>query len=417
MSECSQSVGPLRVEEPLVGGAALVDLAATLDLAAHHPVVAAVVGLLAHDSHSLRIRSQRSMCSVGTCSSCLWANIGSPGPKLTAGTPSLVNWATSVQPNFGSTSPPTTSTNSFAAGSVEARHRAGGRVGHGDVVALEEVADERLGVGLVAVGGEAEVDLDHAFVGDHVARHPAAYAGRVEALVIGQAVDDGLVGGVVVEPREHRCGEVDRVDALPAPGAVGALAGGAYVDAHGALAAGLDRGVARLHQDREVGLHEVGVAHGELAQAVVDRVDLLGLVEDEGEVAVGLCDVCGELEHHRVAALHVAAAEAVEDAVLEPRRQVVVERDRVEVAGDHHALAASEVGARNHGVAAAGDRQVRQREERGLDRVGDLLLVVGHGLDVDELLGEGDDVGGQVEIHARHLVSVPVPRGGRPARR
>ena len=38
------------------------------------------------------------------------------------------------------------------------------------------------------------------------------------------------------------------------------LAAGADLDAQGALAAGLDDGVGRLHQDREVRRHQVGVA-------------------------------------------------------------------------------------------------------------------------------------------------------------
>ena len=123
---------------------------------------------------------------------------------------------------------------------VEAGQRAGGEVGHRDPVALEEVSDVCLGVGLAAVGGEAEVDLDDALVGDHVAGDAAADAGGVEALVVGQAVDLGLACDVVVEPGEHGAGEVDRVDALPAAGAVGALPCRAHVDAHRALAAGLD---------------------------------------------------------------------------------------------------------------------------------------------------------------------------------
>ena len=184
-----------RVEQPLVGGAAVSHLAAALDDRALHPVGrAGSVASVAHASHSLRMRSQRSMCSVGTCSSCLCANIGSPGPKLTAGMPSLVNWATSVHPNFGFGLAADGLDERLGRGAVEAGQRAGGHVGHRDVVPLEEVADERLGVGLAAVGGEAEVDLDDALVGDHVAGDAAADAGRVEALVVGQAVDLGLRG-------------------------------------------------------------------------------------------------------------------------------------------------------------------------------------------------------------------------------
>ena len=71
----------------------------------------------------------------------------------------------------------------------------------------------------------------------------------------------------------------------------------------------------------------------------------------------------------------------------------------------HHPLAPAEVGARDHRVAAAGHRQVREGAQRRLHCVGDLLLVVGDRLDVDELLGEGDDVGGEIELHAVHTTS------------
>ena len=88
--------------------------------------------------------------------------------------PSLVNCATSVHPNFGVGLPADGLDERLGGGAVEAGQRAGGQVGHRDVVALEEVADEGLGVGLAAVGGEAEVDLDDALVGDHVAGDAAA---------------------------------------------------------------------------------------------------------------------------------------------------------------------------------------------------------------------------------------------------
>ena len=67
-------------------------------------------------SQARSLSSHETICAIGTCSSCLWANIGSPGPKFTAGMPSAVNRATSVQPNFGFGSPPTAATNAAAAG-------------------------------------------------------------------------------------------------------------------------------------------------------------------------------------------------------------------------------------------------------------------------------------------------------------
>ena len=132
------------------------------------------------------------MCSIGTCSSCLWASIGSPGPKLTAGMPSAVNRATSVQPNFGLTVAADRLDERLRGRPVEAGQRAGRESVTVDVEPLEELAHERLGLGLAAVGGEAVVDRDHALVGDHVAGDAAADADRVEALVVLQAVDHRL---------------------------------------------------------------------------------------------------------------------------------------------------------------------------------------------------------------------------------
>ena len=77
--------GPARVEQPLVGGAA-VDLVAALDRPGPSDFGSACPSHASATSAAAG-RSQRSMCSTGTCSSCLWASIGSPGPKLTAGMP------------------------------------------------------------------------------------------------------------------------------------------------------------------------------------------------------------------------------------------------------------------------------------------------------------------------------------------
>ena len=84
-SVCTQSLGPRRVEQPLVGGARRrpgrgASAPGPLNFSVH--LDCSRVGL---PSQARSCCSQRSMCSTGTCSSCLWASIGSPGPKLTAG--------------------------------------------------------------------------------------------------------------------------------------------------------------------------------------------------------------------------------------------------------------------------------------------------------------------------------------------
>ena len=180
-----------------------------------------------------------------------------------------------------------------------------------------------------------------------------------------------------------------------------------------ALAARLDGGVRRLHQDREVGDHQLGVGLAEQAEAVELVLDLLGVVEDEGHVAVGRGDGGRQPQDDRVATLHVAGAEAVQQVALATGRQVVVERHRVEVARDHDPLAAAEVGARDDGVAVAGDGQVVERAQRAFDGVGDRLLVAAHRLDVDQLLGQGDGVGREVEVgHDPIQPSTSLPAAG-----
>ncbi len=61
------------------------------------------------------------------------------------------------------------------------------------------------------------------------------------------------------------------------------------------LQAALDLGSRRLEQDREVGLEEVGAGLLDEPQAVELAVDLLALVEDDGQVARGLEDLLGDL--------------------------------------------------------------------------------------------------------------------------
>ena len=186
------------------------------------------------------------------------------------------------------------------------------------------------------------------------------------------------------------------------------------VHAQGALAAGLDDGVARLHQDREVALDEVGALLGDDSETVEDVVDLLGLVEDEGDVAVGFGDLLGQPEGDSDATLHVAGAEAVQQGAVVAHREVAVEGDGVDVTRDHHALFASEVGAGDQRVADAGHLEMVDAGESLFDDVGQLLLVAAHGLDVHHGFGQSDHVGGEVERHAGHLVTAAVRRGRGP---
>ena len=56
------------------------------------------------------------------------------------------------------------------------------------------------------------------------------------------------------------------------------------LDAHRALAPGLDRAVGRFAEKRDVASHQVGAIANSSREPVVDRVDLLRFVEHEREV-------------------------------------------------------------------------------------------------------------------------------------
>ncbi|CAM5197757.1 hypothetical protein LSPH26S_02211 [Lysinibacillus sphaericus] len=119
-------------------------------------------------------------------------------------------------------------------------------------------------------------------------------------------------------------------------------------DPQGALAAALNLAVGGLQEDREVALQPLGVGGGDLAEAVEVGGDLFVVVEDEGEVAVGLrarWRRCGAGRRRRTSCPSCAAAP--QDAVLvEPRGEVVGDRHGVDVAGEDDPLAAAEVAVR-----------------------------------------------------------------------
>ena len=79
----------------------------------------------------------------------LVGQMGSPGPKFSAGTPSAANRATSVQPSLALTSPADRGQEPLGRRRRQARARAGRRVGDVDVEAVEHLAQVRRGARLV----------------------------------------------------------------------------------------------------------------------------------------------------------------------------------------------------------------------------------------------------------------------------
>ena len=234
---------------------------------------------------------------------------------------------------------------------------------------------------------------------------PPEISDRVERLAELELVDHPghrLVGD---EPGEDVGGVVDGVVPLPRPRRVRGDALGRHLGPQGALAAPLDARVGGLEEHGEVGVgDELGALLLDVEEPVVLRVDLLGLVEHERDVAARLGHLLGDPEHHGHAALHVDRAAAPQhlapggpDPTGRQVHRVGRERHGVDVAGEHHALVATQLGAGHHGVADPGHGQVRQVAQGGLHGIREGLLVEAHRLDVAHRCGERGDVGGEVE--------------------
>ncbi len=141
--------------------------------------------------------------------------------------------------------------------------------------------------------------------------------------------------------REQRAEPLDRVRdravGVPRPRRVPAPAVERQPRDDVAQAAGVHDTVGRLEQYRERGLvHEVG-GHEEGGERIVLDGQLLAAEQDQRDIGARarvLREVPHELERDRDAALHVARAEPMNRAVLDPAREVVLCRHRVVVPGE-----------------------------------------------------------------------------------
>ena len=128
-------------------------------------------------------------------------------------------------------------------------------------------------------------------------------------------------GSYAASRAQHRRGGVDRVDAEPGPGAVRPPAPGGDLRAQRALAAGLDLAGGRLEQDREVARPaSPGGSRATRPRPFLRRLDLLVVVEDQGQRASAGAGQRGQPQQHRHAGLHVRGAAAVEPVAVHARR-------------------------------------------------------------------------------------------------
>jgi len=146
--------------------------------------------------------------------------------------------------------------------------------------------------------------------------------------------------------------------------------------------------VGRLEQDRERRLaHELGALE-EGGKRVVLHRELLAAEDEErdiGACAGGLREIPDELQCDRDTALHVARAEAVHRAVLDPPGKVLLRRNGVVVAGeDDERSAGPPLRGEKEDLVTCERTRVRRRDERE-EVLADRLLVTALRGDVDEL--------------------------------
>ena len=141
---------------------------------------------------------------------------------------------------------------------------------------------------------------------------------------------------------------------------------------------------------------------------VVEDPRDVGIQRGVVALADGRPDLAGERERRRATAEHVDRPAPPQDrdpvALLEAARDVVRDRNGVEVAGEDHALGEAEPGPRAHGIPVAQDLQGRDRPESGasqgfFDGVRQGALISRHRGNVDHLARELDRVRQVRQLH------------------
>ena len=127
----------------------------------------------------------------------------------------------------------------------------------------------------------------------------------------------------------------------------------------GSVAAALNLSVAWFAQHGEAGIQEIWAIAGDAAKPVEARLDLFVVIENPGDIGVGLIEGGRQLELHRDPGLHVNGSATPEHLLAlhwqEFDWQVVGNRHCVDVAGNHNAGGVAKVGAGNNCVAITHD--------------------------------------------------------------
>ena len=131
----------------------------------------------------------------------------------------------------------------------------------------------------------------------------------------------------------------------------------------GSVAPALNLCVAWFAKHGEAGIQEIWAIAGNSTESVETGLDFFVVIENPGDIGVGLIEGGRQLELNRYPSLHVNGSATPEHLFALHRQefdwQVVGNRHCVDVAGDHNAGGVAKVGAGNNCVAITDDLEVR----------------------------------------------------------
>ncbi len=221
-----------------------------------------------------------------------------------------------------------------------------------------------------------------------------------EDLAVGEAIDDHVIGGTVVQLGEERSGLRQRVLPVPRPRRVGRPSDEGQGRVQRAQATELHLQVGGLQHDRQRRVGQRGHRGEHVGQLVGLVRPLLAGVADQDDIArTGAQSGVLEARHaSHEPRLHIAGTPPDDQVALAPGLAVGIgRRHDVEVAHEQHRRTGIVEVARNDAVADASDGLIRCGVAVGEPRR-DPVLVAGHvrhGQDVEQQRLEGGRVGSQ----------------------
>ena len=246
-------------------------------------------------------------------------------------------------------------------------------------------------------------------VGNHVRCDTALDCHRIEAFAVQETVDFHILRLIVRKPRQRTGKGVDRILSDPCATRMGCNSPRGKPHPHRAFTACLHSPVRRLAENRKIGFKKLGALARDTRKRIEAGLHFLVVVEDPREIVARRREGARERKEHGDSPLHVARTAADEPLLpvhdLHARRKIACDGNGIEVTGKNDALGATEVSARDDGVAIANNLEVLARTKRRLDPVGKENFVARNRLGIDDCtreLGQARIEGQRCRVHHAH---------------